>query len=120
MSFDLARPNQGPVPKNTTEPRPSQGGGIDAVPSSPPAQAASSQPAAPRTPETRATSFGTSSEPDLVSPKGVKLMAGAYGLAFGFLMLYVMWLWRRQGDVNKRLSDLEKEIDKAAAKADNP
>jgi len=46
---------------------------------------------------------------------GEILLVTAYAALWALLLLWVALIWRKQGDVNTRLVDLERVIDKAAA-----
>jgi hypothetical protein len=78
-------------------------------------EAAQSTDAAPQTADSRSTSFEAvpaGSE----HYSGEALLVSAYAILWAILLLWVALVWRKQGAVDMRLRDLEREIDKAAAK----
>jgi CcmD family protein len=47
---------------------------------------------------------------------GTTLMVEAYAVIWTVLLLWVLFMWRKQSSLNDRLTDLEVAIDRAAAK----
>jgi hypothetical protein len=43
------------------------------------------------------------------------LLVSAYAVLWALLLLWVAFIWRKQGETNARLFDLERVLDKAAA-----
>ncbi len=69
----------------------------------------------PTTPEGRATTF----QPVEGGPEqhsGATLLVEAYVVLWLLLMGWLLLVWRRQKTVNGRLDDLERAIDRAAAR----
>jgi hypothetical protein len=46
---------------------------------------------------------------------GETLLVSAYAVLWALLLLWVAFIWRKQGETNARLFDLERVLDKAAA-----
>jgi len=70
---------------------------------------------APLTPDGRSTTFqAVEGGPEQHS--GTTLLVEAYAVLWVILMVWLLLVWRRQKDVGARLDDLEKAIDRAAAK----
>lgn len=80
---------------------------------------AESQPAAPASapaaPSDRSTTFQPVEGGETRS--GATLMVEAYAVIWVILMVWLVMLWRKQNALNGRLEDLDKAIDRAAAKA---
>jgi hypothetical protein len=69
------------------------------------------------TPEARSTSF----QPVEGGPEtrsGETLLVEAYVVLWIILMTFLLTMWRRQAGLDKRVGDLERAIDRQAAKSD--
>jgi hypothetical protein len=73
----------------------------------------------PETPDSRSTSFqAVQGEREHYS--GEVLLVSAYAVVWVVLLAWVAMVWRKQGLVDARLHDLEREIDKATAHPHKP
>jgi hypothetical protein len=73
------------------------------------------KPADSSTPDGRSTTF-QAVEGGEEHHSGTTLLVEAYSILWIILMVWLLVVWRRQKDVGARLDDLEKAIDRAAAK----
>ena len=72
---------------------------------------------APRDPDSRSTAFqAVQGEHEHYS--GETLLVSAYAVVWLVLLGWVVLVWRKQGVLDSRLYDLEREIDKARVKRD--
>ena len=79
------------------------------------AEPATSASGTPSSPDGRSTSFqAVAGGKEMRS--GETLLVEAYSLIWILLMGWLIFLWRKQGAMNARLDDLERAIDRAAAK----
>jgi hypothetical protein len=76
----------------------------------------SNDPGAAKAPDDRSTSFQPV-EGGGENRSGTTLLVEAYAVLWVLLMAWVLLLWRKQAALSARLGDLEKAIDRAAAKA---
>jgi hypothetical protein len=74
-----------------------------------------SAPSASATPDDRATTFQPV-EGGTETRSGTTLLVEAYVILWVILMGWLVMLWRKQAGLTTRLDDLERAIDKAAAK----
>ena len=81
-----------------------------------PSAAPSAVPSA--TPDDRATSFQAVQGNAKEQYSGGALLVTAYAALWVVLFAWIAIVWRKQGALGTRLADLERVIDKAAAKAD--
>ena len=66
-------------------------------------------------PDTRATSFqAVEGGPETHS--GANLLVSAYAVLWVILMAWLLLLWRKQANLHAKIDDLEKTLDRAAAK----
>jgi hypothetical protein len=72
-------------------------------------------PKAGSTPDDRSTTFQPV-EGGAETRSGSSLLIEAYAVLWIILMIWLVTMWRKQGSLNARLEDLERTIDKAAAK----
>ncbi len=72
-------------------------------------------PAASSNPDTRATSF-QSVEGGPETHSGANLLVAAYVVLWVILMAWLFGLWRKQANLHAKIDDLEKTLDRAAAK----
>jgi hypothetical protein len=80
-------------------------------------QAAQSTDAPSQGPDSRSTTFQAvpaGSE----HYSGEALLVSAYAILWAILLLWVALVWRKQGSLDTRLRELEREIDKATAQGD--
>lgn len=80
------------------------------------ASAPASSSTASTTPDGRSTTFQPV-EGGTETRSGGTLLVEAYVVLWVILMAWLVMLWRKQGALTSRLDDLERAIDKAAAKA---
>ncbi len=73
-------------------------------------------PSASGTPESRAATFQAVEGNQPEQHSGSTLLVEAYVVLWLILMAWLLTMWRRQGALRVRLDDLERVIDKAAAK----
>jgi CcmD family protein len=73
--------------------------------------------ATPSTPNGRSTSFEAVQGGEQ-HYSGETLLVSAYAILWAVVFVWVALVWRKQSTMNARLSELEREIDKAAAKQD--
>ena len=76
-----------------------------------------SAPSTPGTPTDRSTEF-TAVDPNVEQFSGPTLVVEAYAAIWLILMGWLFFQWRRQATLSERLDDLERTIDRAAAKAE--
>jgi hypothetical protein len=69
----------------------------------------------PTAADDRATTFQPASGPQPEHYSGEVLLVWAYVAVVVVLIAWVALIWRKAGAMSRRLSDLEREIDKAAA-----
>jgi hypothetical protein len=69
-------------------------------------------------PNDRATSFQAVEGNPVEQYNGATLMVVAYVAVWVILFVWIGLVWRKQRALDTRLSDLEREIDKAAAGSD--
>jgi hypothetical protein len=72
-------------------------------------------PAQTSSPDTRATSF-QSVEGGPETHNGSNLLVAAYAVLWVILMAWLFGLWRKQANLHAKIDDLEKTLDRAAAK----
>jgi hypothetical protein len=77
-------------------------------------EAAQSTGAAAQGPDDRSTSF-QAVQGGSEQYSGEKLLVSAYAVLWVILLAWVAIVWRKQGVLDVRLRELEREIDKAAA-----
>jgi len=77
-------------------------------------QASETPGSAPKTTDDRATTF-QAVQGGQEHYSGEVLLVSAYAMLWALLLAWVAFIWRKQGEVNARLFDLERELDKAAA-----
>jgi hypothetical protein len=70
--------------------------------------------ATPQTTDDRATTF-QAVQGGQEHYSGETLLVSAYAVLWAVLLAWVAFIWRKQGDMNARLGDLERVLDKAAA-----
>jgi hypothetical protein len=70
--------------------------------------------AAPPTTDDRATTF-QAVQGGQEHYIGETLLVSAYAVLWVVVLAWVAFIWRKQGDMNTRLFDLERVLDKAAA-----
>jgi hypothetical protein len=70
-----------------------------------------------QTPDGRSTSF-QAVEQGSEHYSGEVLLVSAYAILWAILLIWVALVWRKQGALDTRLGDLEREIDKAAQSDD--
>ena len=73
-------------------------------------------PSASGTPESRAATFQAVEGNQPEQHSGSTLLVEAYVVLWLILMTWLLAMWRRQAAIHARLDDLEKVVDKAAAK----
>ncbi|MEO6576939.1 MAG: CcmD family protein [Polyangiaceae bacterium] len=73
-------------------------------------------PAASATPDSRSTSFQAVEGNQPEQHSGSTLLIEAYVVLWLILMTWLLSMWRRQAAIHSRLDDLERVVDKAAAK----
>ncbi len=67
------------------------------------------------TPDSRATSFqAVEGGPEQHS--GANLLVAAYSVLWVILMVWLFSMWRKQASLHAKIDDLEKTLDRAAAK----
>lgn len=67
------------------------------------------------TPDTRTTSFqAVQGGPE--THDGNNLMVTAYAVLWVILMVWLLSIWRKQASLHSKIDDLEKTLDRAAAK----
>ena len=77
-------------------------------------QAGQAADSSPQAPDSRSTSFqAVQGEHEHYSGEG--LLVSAYAVVWIVLLAWVAIAWRKQGALDARLRDLEREIDKATA-----
>ena len=81
----------------------------------PPAESGKTADGTPTTPDGRATTF-QAVEGGTEQHSGTTLLVEAYAVLWVILMGWLLLMWRRQATVGARLDELEKAIDRAAAK----
>jgi hypothetical protein len=81
------------------------------------APAAAPSAAASGTPDGRATTF-QAVEGGAEARSGEALLVEAYSVLWVILLGWLVYLWRKQAGLGARLDDLERAIDRAAAKAE--
>lgn len=80
-------------------------------------QAPQSAEATPRDPDGRSTTFqAVQGEREHYS--GETLLVSAYAVVWLVILAWVVAMWRKQGTLDSRLYDLERELDKASARRD--
>lgn len=79
------------------------------------AQTGPSQSAGGTTADDRATTFQAVSGSEAQHYSGEVLLVGAYALVWTLLLAWVGFVWRRQRDLDERLADLERVLDRTAA-----
>jgi CcmD family protein len=72
----------------------------------------------PAAPDDRSTTFQAVEGNQKEQYSGSALLVTAYAALWIVLFAWVAIVWRKQSALNARLDDLEKVIDKAAAKGD--
>ncbi len=77
----------------------------------------SPSPSASASPDSRSTSF-QAVHGGQETRSGETLLVEAYAVLWIILMTWLVLLWRKQGGLNGRIDDLERAIDRAAAKAE--
>jgi hypothetical protein len=70
--------------------------------------------AVPQTADDRATTFQPV-QGGQEHYKGETLLVSAYAVLWVLLLAWVAFIWRKQGEMNARLFDLERVLDEAAA-----
>ena len=75
--------------------------------------------AAPQSADGRSTTFQPVTG-DAEHYSGEALLVSAYALIWVVLLAWVGLVWRKQGSLDARLDDLEREIEKADAKSARP
>jgi hypothetical protein len=78
----------------------------------------SAAPSSSSTPDDRATTFQAVQGNAKEQYSGGALLVTAYAALWVVLFAWVAVVWRKQGALGTRLADLERVLDKAAAKAD--
>ena len=72
-------------------------------------------PSASASPDNRATSFqAVEGGPEQHS--GANLLVAAYSVLWVILMVWLFSMWRKQASLHAKIDDLEKTLDRAAAK----
>jgi hypothetical protein len=66
-------------------------------------------------PDDRATTFQPVTGPQPEHYSGEVLLVSAYATLWVILIAWIALVWRKQSSLGARLTDLEREIDKAAA-----
>jgi hypothetical protein len=80
-------------------------------------QASPAAPAAPGTPQDRSTEFVAVQGGPTETSSAEGLLIAAYVLMWAVLMGFLLQTFRRQGAVDKRLSDLERSLSKRSPDA---
>jgi hypothetical protein len=75
-----------------------------------------SQPTTELSPNDRATTFQAVSGPQPEHYSGELLLVSAYAVLWLILLVWVAFVWRKQSGMSARLEELERELDRAAAR----